>query len=581
VCFEILVKNSRCNTRYRNLASLLLIMFLLTCFQSLSFGSDVYVHAAQGPINFVSAIWVGGGAIPGDNDALLNITIQNLNSVPIFGIQEELNLSSGELLNTTNGFVVNSVVQGSVQPGDLGAAIFSFNIPASANVSVPTQVPLIISYENGTATTVQVISIPITVDQPMPLSIVATGWSGSSNGTVLALGSGGAQGDLEDFLIIQLNNPNPFSINSLTGTISYNINDMYNSTGGNTSVYSGSTPAVVPPNSDATLSFPVNISPNATIGTVPIIVSLSYQDPWFRALTQDAMTTAQIYGAATVSINQVSSVIRAGQTSPISFVVTNIGTSPMYTPQLTLTLRSGMVVTGNTTSPARNPTINPGASTTFAFDITTASNFPVGTYHATAIVYYDNEFGIRERAGFSTSILVAGTIILSFQSVNVVQNYNNVSVIANVINYGTSGANLTKANAYLSTVPNGSSSSRVLLASTSAYVGTISPLAPSFFTIILPYTSKNVPMSANLTIVLSYENGTGVSLQSSNTTIVSLLPSSQLPQPPGLSQTEIIGGAVVAVIIIVLIVSYLFLKRGKKAETTKTARNTATAPDST
>ena len=568
------MKNSSFKTRYGILTSLLLALFLIASFQSLTYESNLYVHAAQGPINFVSAVWVGGGAIPGDNDALLNVTIQNLNSVPIFGIQEELNLSAGTLLNTTNGVIANSVVQASVQPGDLGAAIFSLNIPVFANYSAPTYVPLIISYENATATNIQVISIPITVDKPLPLSIVATGWSGSSNGTVLALGSGGAQGDLEDFFIIQLNNPNPFSINSITGTISYEISNLYNSTGGNASTYSSSTPAVVPPNSDATLSFPVNISPNATIGAVPIIVSLNYRDPWFRALSQTDLTTAQIYGAATVSLKQVSTVIEAGQTSPISFVVTNIGTSPMYIPQLTLTLRSGMVVTGNTTSPARNPTINPGASTTFAFDITTASNFPVGTYQATADVYYDNEFGIRERAAFSTSILVAGTISLSFQSVSVVQNYNNLTVVANVINYGTSAANLTKANAYLSTVPN-ATGSRVLLASTSSYIGTISPLAPSFFTIILPYTSQNIPMSANLTIVLSYQNGTGVSLQSTNTTILSLLPLSQLPQPPGLPQVAIIGGAILLVIIIVLIVGFMYLKRRNRPESRKIVPSTA------
>lgn len=566
--FKRLIGQEKCKSRLGSglLASLVALLFLLVSFQVLAAsGSGVnYVHAQQGPISFVSALWVGGGAIPGDTDAELNVTIQNLNSIPIFGVQEQLNLSSGPLLNSTNGLVANSVVQGSVLPGDLGAAVFYLNIPSSASYSGPIYVPLVISYENGTASTTQVLSIPITVDQPMPLKIVTTGWAATSNGTVLGIGSGGAQGDLEDFFIIQLLNPNPFSVNSISGIISYNIDDLYNSTGGNTSSYSSSTPTVVSPDTDATLSFPVNISPNATIGTVLISVTLNYNDPWYHALNQTDVTTAQIYGASTVLLKQVSNVVEAGQTSPISFVVTNVGTSPMYIPTLTLTLRSGLIVTGNTTSPARNPTINPGGSTTFSFNITTASNFPVGTYHATAIVYYDNQFGIKERAAFATSVLVAGTISLSFESVQPVQNYNNITVVANVINYGTSAANLTKANAYLYTVPNGTKASPTLLASTSAYIGTVSPLAPSFFTIVLPYVSQDTPMSANLTIVLSYQNGTGSSLQTTNSTILSLLPSSQLPQPPGLPQLVIIGGAVVVVIIVAIVVGLLFVRRSKR-----------------
>jgi hypothetical protein len=558
-----LAKKSKSRLICGFLLSAIFLLFLISSNQSLGIQNvvdNLYVHGSQQSVSLVGAVWVSGGAIPGDKSALLNVTVQNLNSVPIFGIQEKFDLSSSVLRNSTGGFTASSVVQGTIQPGALGSAVFKLNLPLGENYAGLIYVPLTVSFENSTISNVQSLSVPVSVDQPLPLSIERTGWSGNSNGTELALGSGGAQGDLSDFLVIQLLNPNSFSVHSLTATVSYNSHDMYNSTGGNSSSYSFSSPAVVMPNSLATLSFPVNISPNATMGQVPIAVSLNYEDPWFTPLNQSTKTQIVIYGSPTVSLKEISTIIRAGQTSTVSFEVTNIGTSPMYSPLLSLQLRTGLIVTGNSTSPARNPTINPGASTIFSFDITTANTFLVGAYHATALIFYNNQFGLRERAAFSLSILIAGTISLSFQNLQLVQNYNNITVLANVINYGNSASNLTKVNAYLSTVANGTKHS-TQLASASSYIGTISPRAPSYFTLILPYVSQNVPMNVNLTIVLSYQNGSGVALQSTNTTIFGLLPSSQLVQPPGSSQLVTIGIGVVIVVAIAILFSILYLRR--------------------
>jgi hypothetical protein len=510
--------------------------------------------ASQNPISVANISWVGGVGIPGDVDALLNVTIQNLNSFAIYGITEQLNLSSTPLDNLSGGVIVNSFIGLQLSPGQAGSSTFPVNIPGSVSTG-DFAAELSIDYSSTSGSANQTQSILIPVKTPNQLMVTGESWSGS-----MGTPNGGFPGDRGDVLNLRITNTNQFSITSLLGEIDLNPQEMSNVSGGVLALSNESMSQSVLPDQSQVLSFVLNISPNATIGELPISLSLNYQDLFSATVSQTAQVSVTIYGLALATLVEVNQDTEMVGVSTVSFVVRNVGAAAMYSPAVKLRLPSSLVVTANFTTPTNLPQINPGGSETFSFNITAAAGATIATYPGTVLVTYDDQFGDPRNASFAVQITVVGTIDLVIQDEQIVQNIANVTVTGLIVNYGTAEAILTEAYGYM----NKTGSLNQSLGSGSSYLGTISSKAPAFFSVVIPYSIQPVSQSVTLTIVFEYQNATRQISVVSNTTSFLLLGSKQLPQPPGRGQELAIGVGVSAVVIVAVVVSLFFYLRRRK-----------------
>lgn len=511
---------------------------------------------ASGGVTVVSAGWAGGSAIPGDQNALFNVTVQNLYYYSsICAIRELLNLSSTDMLNNTGGtLAVSYVVKPCLSPGEAGFAVFNINVQSGAHQPI-YEIPIQVVYEinNSQLQSSSVVAVPITT--PSPLSILSSSWSSSSSKI------GGFQGDQNDSLNLQVLNPNPFPVHELSGTLTFS--GYLSGPQGSSSVDYFSTPSVIQPGQTGTLTFSVNIAPNTPVGQIPISVFLSYVDTYNAFLSQNDQWSVPVYGLAAVSISQLTQTIQVSGTSTFSILVKNAGGAPMFFPSLTLHLPSGFLVTGNFTQPPTLPTsINPGGSAVFSFNITSAGNVGLGIASGTAVVSYSDQFGTARSTTFTISMNVIGTTNLVIRSIQISQALQSVSVSGTLINFGSAPATLTQLYVFLN-----KTGSMTPLGNASTFVGSIQPNKLFSFKVTkIPYFAQNAPVNATLTLVFVYQNSSGLTAVMRNSTSVLLLSAASfgslaVPSFLTLPQTIIISAGIVAVIAVTVVVSFLYLKK--------------------
>lgn len=416
-----------------------------------------------------------------------------------------------------------------------------------------------------------------------PITIVQSNWYNP-----VTRRYGGFVGDGGDRLNLIVLNTNGFGIRYLTANItSLQPNTITNVTGG-TVASSGSTSYTSVINSGNTggLNFTVDISQNATTGPVQLSVSLSYSaslspNATYSELTQ---TSVEIYARASVSLSSIATAAVFGNTSTISFGVTNNGEATVFSPSVTIKFPPSppsLVVVGNSFVNGSS-SIDPGSSEIFSFNVTTTAKTAAGAHPGDLSVTYNDQFGDVDSNTFSIGVTVIGGIDLVLQSNKIVQTLGNLTVDGTLVNYGSSPA-------YFTTISGTLSSTSVSGSSTSAFVGTIQPKASAYFTITIPYSPEvSAPQGVSVVLKVTYQNITGAALSTSNSTSFNLLPASQLPKSPGTEQILIIEAGIVAVVIVVGLIGLLSFRqrrleasaRKEEAPRASPKQDADTAPES-
>lgn len=533
------------------LSACLILMMFLPANSDLPNGLFHYSSATSGSsgIAIVSSGWVEGGAIPGDTGAQFNVTVQNLNSYSIIVTSIQMNLYY-PLENSSGGSVANSFIIGQIGPGDIGTAIFTLNVLSCVNCAKTYSLAMVIDYFGNNQQLNQTLGVSVSITQPKPLLLFNPYW----------IHSGGFVGDRNDTLNLPVVNNNPFPVESLVATILYN-ESILSSVSGNVATDFLSSPSVVLPGQTATLSFLLNVASDAPVNETTANVFLFYQDERNTLLNQTSFTDIPIYGNPVVSISELSQSVQIIGTSTVSFLIKDVGTTPMYTPSVSVALPTGLTVTGNFTKPSIIPEIYPGSSAIFSFNVTAGNGASLGGYRGTLTVSYMNEFGTPNKAVFTIAINVVGEIKLVIISQQVVQTLTNITVSGTILNYGTAPALATQIFVYLNET---GSSSMQPLGSSFSYIGTVNPLTPSYFTVTMSYPLQKSTLPATITLRLVYENSSRISDSVVSETPYTVLPASQLSQPPGLTQTTLIVVGLISTIVIVSVISFFYFRTKRK-----------------
>jgi hypothetical protein len=370
----------------------------------------------------------------------------------------------------------------------------------------------------------------------------------------------GFVGDTGDRLNLVIVNGNAFPIRYLNATLTpLQSNTITNLTGGRIVLGDlSSYDQVIGSGNTAGLNFTANVSPGASPGLVPINLTLSYNQYGVNTTgySQVILTTVSVYGLAVPSVLPVLTSVVFGKTSAVSFKVSNAGKGTMYSPSVSIKFppaSSSPVVVGSPVINSSNQ-IGPGGSQVFSLNVTNGARTIAGTYPGTLVVAFSDIFGQARSDNFAIAITFTGIVAPTLQSSRIVQTVGNLTIVGSIVNYGTSPAFFTNVSAYLNS-SGISGSSRM-----PTYIGTIQPRATAYFTLTIAYSpllsnSKNV----NVVVRISYQNGTGASLFTKNSTNFVVLPASQLSQSPGERQILIIEaglGAVVAVVALIVLLTY-------------------------
>lgn len=559
--------------RKKHLFGIVIVLFLLVSIVSSStgiIGFRANASPPQTPINLVSDTWNTGSAQPGDNNAILNVTIQNLGGTPIIGVNEQIDLSSVNIRNTTGGLTATSIVPlPEIPSGSLGVAPFELDILSNATYSAPVYVPLDIYYQTSTGGSIneQVFSLPLVITQPMLLTVAGSSWSSpfaenkSSNG--------GVAGDQGDLLTLQVRNTNQFTIHSLSATLFLANSPFTNVTGGNEVTSVSSAPLTVAPTLTATVSFSMNISPNASIGSVPLSVLFTYFDQWNGLQSMNGTVSVPIYGSTSLSVVSLDDNVVVGASSVVRFLISNIGTAPIYSPSIVLTVPQPLTVTINGTFAAPGITLAPSADMIYEATISTGPNSPEGVYPATLAFTYVNEFGAPAQLKLSFGFTLAASVDLVIQDLSFIQTLDNLTASGVILNEGQGSAFYTQGTATLI------GSNNKTMGQASTYLGEIDPNTPVPFSILIPFSAQSNPSEATVNIVLNYQNNFGTAGQLSSNTSIKLQSQSELAQTTTTTSHPILNEIlneilrystyiVSGIIVLIIVLSFLFVRVRRK-----------------
>ncbi len=506
-----------------------------------------------------------GSAIPGDVNALYSVTIQNNNPGKIYGIEEQINLTGTDMVNSTvtDGTLASSVVSGQLGPGDTGTATFSISVLQESYMQY-YDVPIFISYSNATGQGGefnQTLTFDIAITTPLQLSFIGSSWTTSKGNP------GGFQGDQNDTLSLKFENPNPFAVTDLSSTLYLPNSTIISGNEGAEATDFSASPSTVPSGGTGTLSFSLNIAYGAPVGLVSTSISVSYQDNDGAALNTSLTlpdsacpTCISIYAAPAVSISQLTTAVQIQGTSTFTLRVNNVGDAAIFSPSVDLSLPSGLLVTGNFTQPSSIPSIAAQSSALFYYNVTASSGATLGKFTGSATINYINQFGTPKSASFPLAIDVVGTIDLAVQAVKVAQSLQSVKVSGTLINYGDGSASLAQVYVYLN-----KTGSNTVLGNASLYIGDIGAISSIPFTgIPIDYFAPPSAVPATVTLVLIYVNSTDATQEFRNTTSVLLLSAASFESPgysmPHLSQNVVYISAIVLVVIVVSVASFLYLR---------------------
>jgi hypothetical protein len=268
-----------------------------------------------------------------------------------------------------------------------------------------------------------------------------------------------------------------------------------------------------------------------------------------------------------VSVSPVKSDASVGTESEISFDVEDVGPASLYSPVLSLTVSSPLVVIQNSSYALPSGVLTAGKSVVYDAIVGSSTSATPGYYAASVTVTYVNKVGTIQSAAFSSGVVLSGMIDLVIQSPQVTQANNTVSVTGEILNEGFSSA-------YYATV---TGSIMGLKGSTQGdYVGEVDPNTPVPFSITITTAPLSSTRNANVSIDVSFKDSLGIvggysssvpaTLQSASSLLISSSSSSSASGTNLLTYLEV---GVIAVLVVMVVVGSIYIRRSRAGGTSR------------
>ena len=267
---------------------------------------------------------------------------------------------------------------------------------------------------------------------------------------------------------------------------------------------------VVKPGSSVTYTAAVTAGAGSTGGVYTAALSVAFTDQLGESHSQ----TFPVAFVVTVPVIQVSassvqSQINIGKSSQLSFVISNSGTAPIYSPSFSLSAPAGFAVVTNSTVLLNGVTLAPGQRVRYGVNVTAGPKTAEGAYVATLTVSYTDQFGNSHSSSFSMGVVAIGVIEMVLQNEQVTSSGTTYSVSGTLLNEGVDNAYYLEATANVMV-------GTKQLGTASTYVGEVDVNTPLPVSLVVTVPSSALA-SANgtgtLVFVASYQNDYGQTLE--------------------------------------------------------------------
>jgi len=313
----------------------------------------------------------------------------------------------------------------------------------------------------------------------------------------------------------------------------------------------------------------IYIPASAAGASLPISFSTNYVDSYGD--NQTATQTLDFFVSGTpvttsgdtIAVSAVKNAVTVGTMSPVSLMIKDTGSSPLYSPTVSLAVSSPLVVMQNSSVSMPGTVVNPGGTLSYGASLASATSAALGYYTGTLTINFQDQFGNSVTQNVPVGFTLQSYIELVVQSPTVAQSNNTIVVSGSLLNEGFSSAYYASVSAALGTAKPSSTASY--------YAGEVDPNTPVPFSVTIPYTSRSrTNQPSSVTLALSYQDSLGASKQSSISVPVTLSsgsqPSSTTSATSSSSQNIVvyIEYAIVAVLVAVVIVGTVFVRRSRK-----------------
>jgi hypothetical protein len=331
--------------------------------------------------------------------------------------------------------------------------------------------------------------------------------------------------------------------------------------------------AQLQPNASASALLRVFIPSSDAGAAITFSFSARYQDVYgnyqhySQTLGAYVLEQAAVYQ---VGMSQLSSEITLAKTTAVSFTITNTGTAAIYSPTIALTMPSGLAVTANSTYIRPNLVLQPGQSVQYQADVVTGPSLTQGTYTGTLTVSYMDVYGTTHSQTFSPGVVLVAGIQLVVQDLAAAQaGPSTLTVTGTLLNEGLGSAYYLEV---AGSVAGG--------APTSSYLGEVDPNTPLPFSIDVPYRAAAGSSKVDLQISATYMNNYGQPLTFQYSAPLTVTGSASNASSTAGSQgsgsssalESTLRYAILAVILVVVVASALYLRRSRRSSSGKGAK---------
>ena len=262
-----------------------------------------------------------------------------------------------------------------------------------------------------------------------------------------------------------------------------------------------------------------------------------------------------------VALTQVNESTVVGTESKITFILKNIGEGTIYSPTLSLTASSPMVVT-NSSGVGFVSQLQPDQSTPYTVAVGSSPSATPGIYQGTVTVTYADANGGQHTQTFPVGFVLLGRVLFVIQDALVSQTTTSVTVSGSILNEGATNAYYAEVSGHVGRegVQN------------SSYVGEVDPNTPTPFTLTLSYPAPSRPQTGvQIIIMVTYRDSFGnianytspvnANLQSATQLLIGSVSTTSGSASTGGDLLTLVSYSVIAVVIVAIAGAVLYVRR--------------------
>ncbi len=456
-----------------------------------------YVTSAEPatPFQVMGVTWGSADSSPqpGDQNVPLVATFQYTGSASVNDLSAVIVLPIGYL--GAGGGRTATAFSPTVAPGGTVQITFYLDIERNATlgtVFAPIEIDSVTSTGSSLNQTTEVL-IPKISNELSPFALQTAEW-GASNPSP-------QPGDSNVALVVTLQYEGATVLTEVQATATLPSGVTSQSGGSSAAAYLGAVALY----QSVQLTFYLNLADSVSPGSYSFALSLNYSSAFASGRGQIITVAPPALGqrpsgaGASVSVAQLNDSVSDGASSSLSFRLTNSGTETIYSPALSVTASSPLIVLGS--SPSPDSSLAPGQSETLTAVLSASPTATPGIYSGSVSVTFLDPAGSQHSQAFPAGFVLAGTVKFVVQDESVTQSSSGLTVSGSLLNEGGTPAYYAQVT--------GSVEGFAHSNATAYYVGEIDPNTPQSFTLTVPLAAPASARSATVLLGVNYQDSFG------------------------------------------------------------------------